>query len=285
MPPGSYISSMKKALISGIIFLLASFACAAPSVTVVGNSIDLALSRSYIDNLEESGIDVSSIVASDLPAHKEDPNIIILGGQNAPEGIGPVVSGLLSDQEKKEVLSSPDARIVVVITNPWAAKQKVLVFAGYEKEQTRKAFADAQGDIMKSLRFNETMYPQDNAEVRAVVPSIDPTQPYTEVSAYEAYAIIKEVRDVGIIDVRSSPAYDAGHIPGALNIPVRNMDGALGSLHTERTYLVYCGGNSESIKAGNILAAKGYKKLYRLVDGYMAWRKAGYPKEVSSPNQ
>jgi rhodanese-related sulfurtransferase len=269
-------------LLSGIIaLLLCVSACAAPTVTIIGNSIDLALSRGYIDNLKASGIDATAITPADLPSHKGDANIIILGGQNAPEGIGPIVDGLLSISEKKEVLSAPDAKTVVIIANAWAEKQKVTIYAGYEKEQTRKVFADAQGDIMKSLRFNDSSYPQNNADATAQVPALDPTQPYTEVSAYEAMAIIKGIPGMETIDVRGKPLYDYGHIPGAVNMPVREIEQSMTTLSKDRTYLIYCGGNSESIKAASLLAANGYKKLYRLVDGYVAWRKAGYPKEVS----
>jgi rhodanese-related sulfurtransferase len=268
-----------------LILLLSTAACASPTVTIVGNSIDLALSRGYIDNLEASGIDVSAITAADLPAHKGDANIIILGGQNAPEGIGPIVSELLTNTEKNDALSSPDAKIVVIIPNAWGAKQKVTVYAGYEKEETRKAFGDAQGDIMKSLRFNDSVYPQNNAQVTAKLPLLDSTQPYTEISAYEAYALIKGIPDLEIIDVRGKPLYDAGHIPGAVNMPVRGIEANIGDLDKSKTYLLYCGGNSESIKAASMLAANGFKNLYRLVDGYVAWRKAGYAKEVTPAGQ
>jgi rhodanese-related sulfurtransferase len=274
---------MKNAvLFSGIIALiLSSAAFAAPTVTIVGNSIDLALSRGYIDNLKASGIDAIAITAADLPSHKGDANIIILGGQNAPDGIGLVVNELLTASEKKEVLSAQDAKIVVIIANAWAAKQKVTIYAGYEKEQTRKVFGDAQGDIMKSLRFNDSLYPQNNADTKAKVPALDPSQPYTEVSAYEAMAIINGIPDVEVIDVRGKPLYDNGHIPNAFNMPVRDIEQNMGALSKDKTYLVYCGGNSESIQASNLLASNGYKKIYRLVDGYVAWRKAGYAKEVT----
>ncbi len=272
-------------LILAVFLFISGAAYAIPSVTVVGNSIDLALSRGYIDNLAASGINVSAITAADLPAHKGDANIMILGGQNAPEGIGPIVGDLLTESEKKQVLASPDAKIVVIIANAWATKQKVMIFAGYEKAETRKAFGDAQGDIMKSLRFNDSLYPQNETTVTANVPPIDPTQPFTEVSAYEAYAIIQDVPGVEVIDVRGKPLYDNGHIPGAVNMPVREIEGGVDSLAKDKTYLLYCGGNSESINAGNILAANGFKNLYRLVDGYVAWRKAGYAKEVTQTTQ
>ena len=263
------------------ILLLAASVYAEPSVTIVANSIDLALNAGYIDNLRASGINSTTIAASELPSHKEDPNIYFLGGQNAPEGIGKIVGDLLTDSEKSDVTASHDAKTIVIIANQWAPHQKVMIFAGYEKEQTRKAFGDAQGDVMKSLRFSDSNYPQNNTAAEAAVPPLDATQPFTEITAQEAYAITKNVPDLKIIDVRGAPLYDAGHIPGAVNMPVRELTANVGTLSKDTTYLLYCGGNSESIKAGTVMASEGFKKIYRLVDGYMAWRKAGYPREVT----
>jgi rhodanese-related sulfurtransferase len=45
------------------------------------------------------------------------------------------------------------------------------------------------------------------------------------------------------------------------------------------TYLLYCGGNSQSIRVGTVMSQNGFTKLYRLVDGYVAWRRAGFPRE------
>jgi rhodanese-related sulfurtransferase len=266
-------------ILAGMILLLSLSALAAPTATIVCNSIDCAMNQGYFDNLASSGINITVIPVDDLPKHKEDPFIIILGGQNAPEGIGRLVSGLLNSREKNEIISTPDSKTTVVIYAPWVGKQKVLVYAGYGKEQTRKAFGDAQGDLMKSLRLNESVYPQNFTRKDVQIPPLDLQQPFTEVNAYEAYSIMQGIPNLEVIDVRGTAIYDMGHVPGAVNMPVRVIEQNLGALSKDKTYLIYCGGNSESIKAGTILSAAGYTKLYRLVDGYMAWRKAGYPKE------
>jgi len=274
---------MKNTILAfGLMILLPVAALAEPTVTVLANSVDLALSSGYLDNLQASGITVTAITANQLSAHKSDPNILILGGQNAPEGVGAIVASLLTESEKKEVVASPDAKAVVIVPEPWAPNQKVTVFAGYEKEQTRKAFGDAQGDIMKSLRFNDNIPAQGKLDTSGTVPPIDHTQPYTEVTAQQAFAIIKNVADVEVIDVRGKPFYDAGHIPGAVSMDQRTFDQNVDSLDKAKTYLLYCGGNSQSIKVGGIMAQKGFKRLYRLVDGYIAWRKAGYSKDVTA---
>ena len=255
---------------------------AGPSVTVVGNFIDLPLVFGYIDNYRALGVTVQTIPAKELPSHQNDSVIMILGGQHAPEGIGGIVDSILTPGEKAEVLSSPNAKILAIAANVWSKNQKVMVFAGYEKEQTRKLFGETQGDILKTLRFNDSAFAQNNTADLVPVPPIDPTQPFTEVDAYPANSIIKTIADVVIIDVRGAPFYAAGHIPGAISLPEREFSNSLNTLEKGKTYLLYCGGNSESIKAGNEMSAVGFKRLYRLVDGYLAWRRAGFPKVKES---
>jgi rhodanese-related sulfurtransferase len=117
------------------------------------------------------------------------------------------------------------------------------------------------------------------SEKQATVPPLDPSQAFTEVDARQANAIIGENPDVIILDVRAKPYYDVGHIPNAINVPEKEIYGNLGKLEKGETYLLYCGGNSQSINVGNIMHKNGFKNIYRLVDGYAAWRKAGYPRE------
>jgi len=262
-----------------LVLVLTGIASGQPQVTVLANSIDLQLSQSYLDTLSSLGIGVEIINARKLPQHQGDGWILILGGPNAPEGVGAVVNGLLTQRERQDILGSPGSKVTVVVTNPWADRQKVMVFAGYGKEQTRKLFGEAQGDLMKSLRFNDSSYLENNTGNIVGVPPLDETQPFTEVDADQANSIIKTVPGVKLLDVRGKPFYDAGHIPGAVSMPERDIEANVASLPKDATYLIYCGGNSESIRASNFLSANGFKRIYRLVDGYMAWRKAGYPRE------
>lgn len=248
-------------------------------VTVVGNSIDTPLVQGYLENFRVEGLGVQTVTAGEFERHKTDPVILILGGQNAPEGVGEIAGGVMNPREKADVLSGRDSKVLVVVPNVWADRQRVMVFAGYGKEQTRSLFAETQGDLLKVLKFNETSMPDNFTTVFSVdVPSLDPSQPFTEVNALQADAIVRQVPDVIVMDVRGAPLYAVGHIPGAINLPEREFEQSLGTLEKDKTYLLYCGGNSQSIRVGNIMSQNGFTRLYRLVDGYMAWRKAGLPK-------
>jgi hypothetical protein len=126
----------------------------APQVTVLGNSIDLPLASEYISDLAALNLTVVTISAQELPQHKGDPLIIILGGHHAPEGVGPIVDGLLDQKEKDELVSSSLARTVRVMPNAWAGDQNVLIFAGYDEQQTLKAFGDEEPALIRILQSN-----------------------------------------------------------------------------------------------------------------------------------
>jgi rhodanese-related sulfurtransferase/DNA-binding transcriptional ArsR family regulator len=88
--------------------------------------------------------------------------------------------------------------------------------------------------------------------------------------------------DVILIDVRPWEEYRAGHIPGALSLPVDELEHRLGELPTDLEVVAYCRGPycvfaSEAVRC---LARHGYRAR-RLEDGLPEWRLAGLPVEAS----
>jgi len=83
-----------------------------------------------------------------------------------------------------------------------------------------------------------------------------------------------------VIDVRDETSYRVGHITGAINIPVRQIELRAGLVKSEaqgRTVVTYCACPSEhaSAQAAELLVKRGVKNVYALVGGYRAWVKAG----------
>lgn len=103
---------------------------------------------------------------------------------------------------------------------------------------------------------------------------------YTDVSPTEAKNLIDTKPDLIVIDV--SPAYDKGHLPGAVNYYVGDgsLDEAIPSLDPEDEYLVYCHVDSAAIAGAQKLIDAGFKTVYRLEGNYAAWVDAGYPIEM-----
>ena len=69
-----------------------------------------------------------------------------------------------------------------------------------------------------------------------------------------------------------------GHLPGALNIPLAELERRLKELPKSREVIAYCRGPYcvLSFEAVAALRARGYR-VRRLEDGYPEWKAAGLP--------
>jgi rhodanese-related sulfurtransferase len=85
-----------------------------------------------------------------------------------------------------------------------------------------------------------------------------------------------------IVDVRTPTEFDMSHITGAMNVNVQNDDFAamVAKLDKDKTYLVHCTRNPEngrSSRALETMQSLGFKNLYSLKGGYVAWKEAELP--------
>ena len=105
------------------------------------------------------------------------------------------------------------------------------------------------------------------------------TLEYIDVSAAEAKELIDSNSDLIVIDV--SPAYDQGHLPGAVNYYLGDgsLDAVIPTLDKNKEYLIYCHVDSVAIQGAQKLIDAGFTKVYRLEGNYKAWVDAGYPIE------
>jgi ArsR family transcriptional regulator len=86
---------------------------------------------------------------------------------------------------------------------------------------------------------------------------------------------------VTVLDVRPEDEFAVGHLPGALNIPLAELERRLGELPPDREVIAYCRGPYcvLSFEAVSALRARGYL-VRRLEDGYPEWKAAGLPVEA-----
>jgi rhodanese-related sulfurtransferase len=85
-----------------------------------------------------------------------------------------------------------------------------------------------------------------------------------------------------IMDVRTPVEYEMSHIPGAVNVNVQDesFEGMVVALDPTKTYIVHCTknpGNGRSNRALETLQSLGFKHLYSLEGGYVAWKDAELP--------
>jgi rhodanese-related sulfurtransferase len=89
--------------------------------------------------------------------------------------------------------------------------------------------------------------------------------------------------EVVVIDVRPAEEYEAGHIAGALSIPLSWLEKRLSEVPREREVVAYCRGPYcvMAAEAVRLLRRRGYS-AFRLEEGYPEWRDQGLPVEVTA---
>lgn len=109
---------------------------------------------------------------------------------------------------------------------------------------------------------------------------------FTSVDGLEAVPrdeLLRRVRnrDVVVLDVRPAEEYAAGHITGALSLPLAELRRRLGELPAGKRIVAYCRGPYcvLAAEAVRLLRRRGFEAV-RLADGYPEWRDAGLPVEV-----
>lgn len=87
--------------------------------------------------------------------------------------------------------------------------------------------------------------------------------------------------DVTLLDVRPEDEFRLGHLPGALNVPLGELEQHLATLPRDQEIVAYCRGPYcvLSFEAVAALRAKGYR-VRRLIDGYPEWKAAGLVTET-----
>ena len=88
---------------------------------------------------------------------------------------------------------------------------------------------------------------------------------------------------VTVLDVRPADEFALGHLPGAVNIPLRELEARLAQLDRGQEVVAYCRGPYcvLSYEAVAALRARGFK-VRRLEDGLPEWRAAGLPVVIGS---
>jgi len=92
--------------------------------------------------------------------------------------------------------------------------------------------------------------------------------------------LLKRARsgDVVILDTRPATEYHAGHIAGAISVPVADLRRRLKELPRDKEYVAYCRGPYcvYADEAVEFLQSKG-RRATRLLEGFPEWRAAGLP--------
>jgi rhodanese-related sulfurtransferase len=107
----------------------------------------------------------------------------------------------------------------------------------------------------------------------------------SEAEPVEMDELLKRARSrhVVVLDTRPANEYAAGHIAGALSVPVDDLQRRLRQLPREKEYVAYCRGPYcvYADRAVEMLRAHG-RRARRLREGFPEWRAAGLPIEIAA---
>ena len=135
-------------------------------------------------------------------------------------------------------------------------------------------------DLLAALR---RIAERNIAEVERVVRSYFDKRDSLEAVSREELVERSRAGTVTILDVRPEDEFTLGHLPGALNIPLRELEARLVDIDPKQEIVAYCRGPYcvLSYEAVAQLRSRGFKAR-RLQDGLPEWRAAGLPVVVGS---
>jgi ArsR family transcriptional regulator len=140
---------------------------------------------------------------------------------------------------------------------------------------------DSVLDLLAALR---RIAERNVAEVERVIRSYFHNRDSLEPISREELLKRSHAGEVTILDVRPEDEFALGHLPGAINMPLRQLEMRLAEFCPAREIVAYCRGPYcvLSYEAVAVLRARGFKAR-RLEDGLPEWRAAGLPIVTDAP--
>ena len=96
---------------------------------------------------------------------------------------------------------------------------------------------------------------------------------YKRISMDEAKTLMEKEEGYILLDVRTKGEYESGYIPGAINIPLSDIDEKIISFLPDKSQmiLVYCRSGNRSREASDKLSKLGYSNVLEM-GGINAWK-------------
>jgi phage shock protein E len=120
----------------------------------------------------------------------------------------------------------------------------------------------------------------DSEKPLASKPTTKPaTQPVRRDIGVEEFEKLWKEKKYVILDVRTPREYQAGHIPGSVNIDFNAVDfeKRIKELEKGKPYLIHCASGVRSARACDRMKVLSFSELYNLQGGIKAWQKEGRP--------
>ncbi len=152
------------------------------------------------------------------------------------------------------------------------------------RKQGLKVFYQLSGDDVLSLfEALRVVAGRHVAEVERLINTFLTVKDALEPVSREELLERTRQGQVTVLDVRPSEEFAAGHVPGAVNVSLAELEGYLQKLNPYQEVVAYCRGPHcvLAFEAVARLRAKGLNAR-RLQDGFPEWKRAGMPVETAN---
>jgi molybdopterin/thiamine biosynthesis adenylyltransferase/rhodanese-related sulfurtransferase len=111
--------------------------------------------------------------------------------------------------------------------------------------------------------------------VKPQVREIDVTQAREQLEGFDAPVLV---------DVRERNEWNQGHIPGAVLLPMGELEARIAEVAPDRSHpvILYCASGNRSARAARTLEELGYEDAVSVAGGFREWAELGYPSERES---
>ncbi|MBZ0188498.1 MAG: MBL fold metallo-hydrolase [Candidatus Obscuribacterales bacterium] len=107
------------------------------------------------------------------------------------------------------------------------------------------------------------------------------TSSIVQLSVSELNEILSADTTIKVLDVRRPPEYVSGHVPGAYNIPLNQLNDRIEEVEKQDITYVICAGGYRSSAATSMLARQGLKEMVNVMGGTGAWKNSQYALETA----
>jgi phage shock protein E len=100
-----------------------------------------------------------------------------------------------------------------------------------------------------------------------------------QISAQDVKKAMDNKKAIVVLDVRTPGEYSRGKLEGSINLPLNEVQNKITSILPDKnsTVYVYCLSGSRSVYAVDIMVKLGYKNVFNMTSGLLAWRIEKYP--------
>ena len=187
---------------------------------------------------------------------------------------------LLAQRERNVEALANVAGLTVANTSRHLQQLRRAGLIASRKEGLYVFYRVADDDVIDLLRCLRRTGQRHISEVNEVI--VEYFNDRDSLEAVSRSELLRRSKDdlVTVIDVRPSEEYEAGHISGALNVPLNEIEQHLANLPRDQEVIAYCRGEYcvLAFEAVATLREKGFNAR-RLEEGYPEWKAAGLPVE------